>query len=726
MALAAIVAAGSFMAWRTSVKCRPRLRAAITLARGIGLACLAVAAINPGRWRADRQDVENEWAIVADRSLSMATADVDGKSRWSEACRLAGKALASAKRTGNANVWVFSGQLESSTGKDLAALAPDGKSTDIVQAGKTLLGRINTGRRHLSGMILLSDGRQVVNTPQEDFGIRARAQESPVFPLVLGGDVRRKDLWITAGRKQYVAFAGQKTRIKAFVFSEGLGNISPVVRVLDAAGKTAAEQKVEMAGDGKAAVSLEILPEKAGYSDYTLTVSPWEGERTEANNQVGVGVAVLGNKMKLFMAEGAPHWDNKFVTQLLRKEPNMEMTSVFRVSADRFFKVEPEKSRMLAAGEAIFPDEPGELARYDVVLFGKGVEYFLTPARVKRLQDYVREQGGCIVFFRGKPYSGTFPDLEPLEPVTWGDALESRFSFRPTAAGEESGLFGGLLPGAEDPVWKKAPLLQYANRCAGQKAFTQVLAEGVVESGPTSQRVPLILSRRYGKGIVVTVNASGLWQWDFFPSVSEAGKLYEEMWVQTLQWAATYSEFLVGQEYSLWLSASTAPAGAPVRAVASRRGTVEKTAAPGLRIVRKDRVVQEATAAAETGTDNKWEAVFSLREPGLYRVELLPAAGGGATNAPCCAALTIEPEPTEADNLSADKGFLAKLAETSGGKLIEEKDLEKVFKETAAARPPSEAGEVVWTPAWDRAWLLLLMAGCFSAEWFIRRRNGLL
>ena len=61
------------------------------------------------------------------------------------------------------------------------------------------------------------------------------------------------------------------------------------------------------------------------------------------------------------------------------------------------------------------------------------------------------------------------------------------------------------------------------------------------------------MPRRFGRGTVATVNADGLWRWDFRPEVREQGAVYQQFWVQLMSWCATWSEFRPGEDYAVRL-----------------------------------------------------------------------------------------------------------------------------------------------------------------------------
>jgi hypothetical protein len=300
--------------------------------------------------------------------------------------------------------------------------------------------------------------------------------------------------------------------------------------------------------------------------------------------------------------------------------------------------------------------------------------------------------------------------------------VRREFRWRPTRAGEKAGLFGDALPGAEDPVWAKLPVMSHAHVCRSLKSFTEVLVEGEFVAGGLTRTFPLIVSRRFGRGAVVVVNAEGLWKWDFFPSYQQARAMYETFWTQLLQWTATYSAYLPGQDYALNVSRSSVDPGQPVRVEVTRRGEAD-TGPPGIRILRDSVEVQDITLSASAGVDGRWEAIAVLGEPGDYTVELTPSAGDAGRK--LYEAVYVRFPLSETDALSADPGFLDELAEMSGGRSVREDELLGLLEAKPVLREV-QAGEAEWEPSWANAWCLALLLVVPALEWFTRRRNGLM
>ncbi len=586
---AAILIGRAVLGWRASARLSSWSRWVAFIARCFALLALAMIALNWGSWRKPEADVKPRWCVMLDRSASMATADMNGQSRWALACQLAARWRKESGDKRNLDILSFSDTVDGirQTEQTLAAQTPDGKLTDIGRALEMVTGVGAIGGGRPTGIILVTDGRQTI--PDADpvlAGLRARAQDAPVMAVPLGEVKEIRDISIKVARRLAVGFVGQSVRIQADVITRWPSEVNVAVQLLD-----------------------------------------------------GTGHAIA---------------------------TNMEVTAVYRTAPERFFKTDPAGIPQTKF-KSIFPDTVEELGAYDIVVFGKGSEYFMTPERLMALKTFVADQGGSVVFARGRPYADQGGGLEDLEPVEWGGASSVDCQLMPREEGEDIGLFAGMLPGRDDAVWSRLPLVRCSQMSVELKSFAQVLAEGRrTGTGDTvSQAVPLRVSRRWGKGMTVVMNVDGLWQWSFFPTAKEAAGMYEELWTQMLLWVGTYSEFLPGHDYALHLGVSTASPGMPVRVQVRRRGAPETSKeSPRLRITRGSEPIQEMMLAEGDRADS-WESVLSLAEPGLYRVTLVPPPGSKGRE--LGALLQIQTPPGELDNVNPDPEYLEKIAEPSSG-----------------------------------------------------------
>jgi len=160
--IAALTIAG-VLAWRSSERCTRQRRLLIVAARLLGVAALLLIALNPGRWERHLEESTGEWALLLDRSASMAAKDggEDGQTRWQHAVTLARQSLADPSLAQSAALYTFANTTTRINSDALEKTSPDGAASDITTACRDLLNRYRADGRLLTGILLLSDGRQV-------------------------------------------------------------------------------------------------------------------------------------------------------------------------------------------------------------------------------------------------------------------------------------------------------------------------------------------------------------------------------------------------------------------------------------------------------------------------------------------------------------------------------------------------------------------------------------
>ncbi len=704
--------------WRSAQRLGAGLRWALLLLRVAVLGALLAIALNPGRWQVASSEEGREWAVLVDASASMATAEAGG-TRWTQAAKVAQRLRVPEGLS--LRYFTFDTELRAlGAAAELSAGEGRGERTDVVGALGQLAERYRSAGTRLAGVVLLSDGRQIPARPFETVATELRANRSPVFPVVFGEAVRPIDLAVGTRRPQYVGFVGQTLTIDARVRCTGLENIRPRVSLLDAEGRMLAEKTVAIGRQAEEAVAFEIVASEPGYRAYRLRVETWAGESTQGNNTAEFALCVLDERMRVLLVEGAPHWDSKFIAQLLQRQRHVDVSLVYRLGQERYFS--QMDANQLSAEQAWreLPDSAEALGRYDLIVAGRGFEYFLNRGSIAALKDYLRTRGGGLVFTRGKPYTGEQPELEALEPVAWGPEWSQGFVWQPTEAGEAAGLFSDGLPGRDDPIWTKLPELSHAWQTARPKLFTRVLAEGVSTAGGRTIRVPVVMAQRFGKGQVVTVNSDDLWQWDFFPKFEGAGEIYRDFWLHLINWSAVQADFLPGHDWSLQLDEHRVEVGQPVRVRMATRAAAGS--APTVRFWLGPKQVGETVLSTVPDRNGEYEGVFTPSLPGLHRLE---AVRDGAAEPLVQGTLAVRAPPAEGDDVSPDREWLGQLAAATEGRVVAESELAGLFAPPPVPTEAPALDNARWVSRWDRGPWLLLVVALLAGEWVIRRRNGL-
>jgi hypothetical protein len=149
----------------------------------------------------------------------------------------------------------------------------------------------------------------------------------------------------------------------------------------------------------------------------------------------------------------------------------------------------------------------------------------------------------------------------------------------------------------------------------------------------------------------------------------------------------------------------------------------ERDAEVRVRLAGPDGRLDEARAAADPAAGaGRYIAHVRAGAPGVYRVTA-DARRGDATIGTAATSLLVGGVDLEMSDPRTDAALLQRIAERSGGRLVDEDEIAALV-ETLRASAPAAALSVsrdLWHSGWSLAALLLLLA----TEWVLRRRSGL-
>lgn len=725
VAIAVLAAAAVGYAGLKSARAFPRAaRWTCALLEACAVALIILLFANPGF---DEEKIVSDkpvWMVAVDKSASMkapSTSDASSPSR----AAVAAATLQKLKRYATSEreiIWLSPGlETTPSDADELASLPSTGESSPLSARLQASLAALQRQGRLVAGVVLVSDGIDTGTHGPEALVMQARAQNVPIHTMVTGGAWKAPDLRIDASRPLVEVFRGAPLTLRATLQNVSMGNRQVRVRLLDSAGKERAAQVISAPNGQSVPVAFAVgQAEDDGF--YTIECAAEQGESRVDNNSVTLAVHSVDSRIRIFMAEGAPYWDSKFLAQYLRNQPEFDVHSVHRLSDDRLYTLHTGDETESLETETTFPADASAFLRYDIVLLGKGMEHLLTPATAEALASWVRERGGLLIFARGKCYGGSLPAMEALEPFSWTrPAPDGEYRILPSAAEKGSGLFGTVLPAPEDAAWRSLPGLDDVWEVALPDRQTRVLAS----SGDGG--MPMIATRRIGLGAVACINGEGLWKWDFYPQARERGNLYTGFWKEFLPWIQTAAEFKPGFDLSLHAARRQVEKGEPIDCTLSWRGM----GSPGpveVELVACGKAVPHLTVKAackgEVGGLKQWTATLPTDIPGSYILRpRLPEQSGIARPE---LAVTVLAPPTEYDRLDADRGWLQRLSEHTGGRALAPETPDEDWDAVFTLPEGNVIRETAYRPAWAQWPLLALIGAALGLAWWIRRRHGLL
>lgn len=690
------------------------------------LGALVLLLANPGRV-VEQPPLERRPVVawMVDHSRSMSVEDVEGRARLRAALELAlsGSTPGEVARLDH-RLFGFAERVRPLARAQADGLSADGHGTDLPGAIEEVLRQIPAGAE-LGGLVVLSDGIQTAETDPARSVMLAGVRACPVYPVPLGGPVEVPDVSVRVGGGRLVSFVGHPAAIPVTLGSQVVPPREVELRLVETTDPQAPtvvdRRRVKLEGTTTETVTFSVTRDKAGGSRYRVETDVLEGELNRQNNTDTAEVVTLEEKIRILLVEGNPYWETKYLVQLLRKDDSIDIKAIFLLAPDRAFEV-GEVDRDEGAAALVFPETIEELQEYNLVILGQDVRFLVDAPQAALLERYLYDFGGAVLFARGKPCSGQFPQLQRLEPVVWGESLnEGGYRVEPTEPGRALPLFSFGLDEPLEDTMKVLPAVTPRHHVARLKSFSEVLA--VSSPGPGAPPVPALVVRKMGQGIVASVNAEGIWRWDFMPPRLERYRgVYPTFWGQLIRWIALRSDFLPGQEVSLRASGAVFRPDELIRFAVARRFSASGDFRPGIRISRDGRTVSTLVPQPSRDRDNVWYAMTGFGEPGAYRAELLD---GGRPSTQVQVSFAVKPRALETEHLSADPGYLEALAERTGGRVLAASEVAGLVDGLEDRQVESMQPRRRWTRLWDTWWLLVLTVALAGAEWTWRRRRGM-
>lgn len=681
--------------------------------RACVIAVLVFVMLNPQLLLPRVRTEKPKLVVLLDTSASMATRDLGTDSRIAAALRTLTNPASLAKLNQEfvLDIRRFDREAHPTDFAQLGTNVPAGDATDLGKAIMSAASELGDTKAQ-AGILVVSDGRATTTDTLEAAQL-ALARSVPLWTWTLGGLVPRHDLWVETASAEALAFSGAEVELAATLHQVGYPNRSFKVDILR--GDQVIDTKEVLPDtNGTARVSVRVTAPAAGEQRYVFRVPPQPEEGDTANNERAVFLRSVGAKVRVLVAEGQPHWDTKFLVQALKRDPKVDLTAVYHLNATRNLTVVSTLGGEERLQIDLFPRSQLEMDSWDVIVLGRGAEGFFDAQTEGLLSEFVSRRGGSLVFARGKAYGGRFQPLAKLEPVAWGSGVAPAVKMRPTEAGRDNPIFDLGSAGRLDELLERLPELDQVSLTLGEKPLAIVLAAATDQDGPV-----LLAYQRYGQGKTLSLNASGQWRWSFRETGQEESEVaYGRFWISLLQWLMSGSQFLPGADVALTSARRYYSSEQPMQFLISTRNLDRAIYQPHLTISGGNQAVEvEPRQRGES-----FVAEAGPFAPGTYRVVLRSNVGKPAELAQDVEVVSASVEKRE---LSADPETMRKLAEISGGAVVKADDvahLPDVVKRWEAARQIGHRQQ----PVWDRWWWMTGMLGLLGAEWWLRRREGLI
>ncbi len=652
-----------------------------------------------------------------------------------------------------------------------AGTSKPAQATDFAAALEKVLNDIPAGK--LAGIVVISDGRHNAKTNLDQISGRLATQKTPVCSILVGSARPPIDAAIVNVDAPKTINVDDKLVVKVDMKLDGLKGKDVRVK-LNFEGKTVDEKtvKVPLSDAFRTSVELADTPKKNGVRTYKLEVQAFEGEAFRDNNSRDVHVAVTDDRTKLFIVEGWPRWEYRYLKNLFADRDKTVQLQHFLMNPDRVDTapkqppIHASASRKPSEIEATaLPKDLGEWLKFDVIILGDLHPDTLPEKEIKAIEKFVSERGGTLVVIAGSKYmSRAYTDQTFLKmlPMNFefkefksgaSPSPEPAFRLAMTAAGREH----VVLRQSDNPeenrtVWEKMPELTWRHPLKELKPGATVLAFAMPVEIPnifkpgsnvagakaeelTAQRRAfesknaVIAIQRFGLGQVMMLGFDQTWRLRY-----RAGdERHHKFWCQVLRWANA-GKLQAGTDLvRIGADEMQYNPDQPVK-VRARITNVDHSPVVSEDVFAKvfdgPRLVLQKKLDRTPDSPGMYEADLGALPPGKrYRIELsgpevekiLRAKGPDKVETEIVVVPTYSAELTE---LTADRTALDTLARVSNGAVADPQHAADVLDRLGSGieRKTVYRRYLIWN-SWP---LFLVMLVGLAAEWVLRKRVGLI
>ncbi len=672
-------------------------------------------------------------AMAIDDSLSMNLQDTPGRlTRLDYAKQMLltppangrNSFLTSLEEKFKTNLYGFSGEVAGLS--DGNTLFGEGRTTDIAGALDEVAKR--SSGLPLSAIVLATDGDANVSRDLEATLRELRARDIPVYTVGVGDTSRPLDAEVTRVNVPRRVLVGSRANIDAFVSLSGYGATRVLMNVRED-GRAIKTEEFNLRGNDTQAVPLEITPSTPGFHRYTVEVTPLEGEVTVDNNRQDALLEVVEGPMRILHVEGEPRWElGKIRESLSLNEKNVTVVSLQRTGENKFYRQGISGDQELING---FPKTEEELFVYDGLVLGSVEASFFTTEQLRNIESFVARRGGGLLALGGRlsfdagKYKGTL--IDDLLPLTLeGRKVDDAESYAPvyksqlTAAGQAHPITRLNEDRAiSQKTWNDLPPISISEGLKTAKPGATVLLEAK-RTGAASQTVPLLAQQKYGRGQTLALTATDTWRWRM--KMDSKSNAHETFWRQMLRYlvSGTPKQIEVSAQQDVYVMDDA------VRIVADIR---DKHYSPVNDVRATARITKPSGATLEVplkftsiNDANVYTGEFKADELGQHGIELIASSSslgqiGAKSN------VLVSDLNREYFNAAQNTDLLKRIAGETGGKYYQLSELPALLDDLTYRKTPYS--ERVTKDLWDMPINFFLIVGLLSAEWFLRKREGL-
>ena len=687
----------------------------VSTLRLCAIALILAFALNPSFLTKNDHTIVPAIAVLLDTADSMGQSDTGKKiTRFDEvkALLMEGKSplLKSLNEKYEVNVYGLADSVKPMVVDDLVQLKSGGNKGDAGEALNILRGRHSVA-------VLFSDGNVKWN--------ETATSSLPVIIVAMGNSNDYKDILIKGVRAPTLAFRDREVIIDLTIKNYGYSNVTCPVFLKDSETLLAAKNIRLDTDTNEVTVSLPFTFKEVGRKDLTISIPPQAGENITSNNQINLSIKVVRDKTRILMVSGSPSMNYRFMRTALKSDPSIDLLSfvIMRTPSD-ILNVRPhEQSLIPFPVETLFSEE---VTNFDLIIFDNfNYAFYLTPDHLESLKNFVRQGrgfgiiGGPGLFNEGRLGLSPIGDMLPFQFVeTEFYRRDAPLGVRLSGAGARHPMMRFLNDFNENGTdhlrfWQDLPPLDGFNPVEAKRSATVLLESG--DAIPW----PILTVSDYGTGRVLGLTTDYAWKWYMgMVARGKGNQHYLRLVHGMIRWLAKDPSL---HPIQMILPETTVSIGQtlniPVH-IYGKNSSIEPDSAI-LSSVFNSKGVKVASTLKPTDRSGEYRLSFRAGTGGIYRISVETPSGHLEES-------LVVSGPLDSLDAAPNIDQLKKIAASTEGKFVTPKDdILKDINEFAKKAEKTFIEEKRF-PVWATPYVMAVILGLFSIEWYFRRRWGLI
>ncbi|MGE3801622.1 MAG: hypothetical protein AB7H80_11430 [Candidatus Kapaibacterium sp.] len=563
--------------------------------------------------------------------------------------------------------------------------------------------------RNLGAIVIFTDGRYN-SGPNPAFD--AERLGLPVYVVGLGDSVEPRDISIEQLFTNDIAYVGSEQPVQVRIRSAGYDQRPAELILQDDNGVVARQPVTILPGVNEYTANFLWTPRTEGTARLKASIQNFDDELTGRNNSQSSLVRVKSNKRRYIMISGSPNPDFAFMKRRLQNNPEVELLTFVQRDGTSFLEGTLSPASFNDAETVVLIDYPTkESNRTTVEMIASTIRRGNIP---------------LLTILGGNVDYEKLTIIEDLLPVKLGRTRtnETQVFTDITPSGENHPATGFSDSGA----WSRMPPIFKSETTFSLRPESEMLATARIGSSRLDE--PLIVSRKVGKSRSLMVVGYGIWRWDLIGEGKAAAAGREELNVldnfanSTLRWLAVRED---EQQVKITTSKKIYNLGESVRflgQVYDESYQPVNNAAVKVQIEGPNGSTELTLAPSGSG---RYEGILSGLPAGDYRFSGDANVGDKKIGSDA-GRFVIDEVGIEFIQTSMNVSFLRALAERTGGKFYTVNQLGSLVEDIRQNKKFTERS-IEQNEEWsmrESIWFLIAALLCFSVEWFIRKRSGML